>query len=386
MRIVLFCHSLVSDWNHGNAHFIRGTVRDLLRRGHEVTVYEPEHAWSRRNLLADHGKRALDEFRNFYWDLSSVTYDLAALDLDEATSGASLVLVHEWNSPELVSRLSTHRKSSGARYQLLFHETHHRAASAPDEVRTFDLSGFDGVLAFGEVIRDIYLRQGWTGRAWTWHEAADITVFHPLPTHEKKGELVWIGNWGDDERTVELDEFLISPVRQLQLRATVRGVRYPPDALQRLAAAGIVYGGYLPNYHAPWTYAEHLFTLHIPRRFYARALPGIPTIRVFEALACGIPLISAPWDDAEGLFTPGCDYLVACNGQEMIRHLAMLREDATVRRQLARRALETIRARHTCAHRVDELLSICDSLGLETGNSSGARAGPALRDTAHAAQ
>ncbi|MBA2602322.1 MAG: glycosyltransferase, partial [Acidobacteria bacterium] len=52
MRIVLFCHSLVSDWNHGNAHFLRGIVAELLDRGHEVRVYEPEDGWSREQLLA----------------------------------------------------------------------------------------------------------------------------------------------------------------------------------------------------------------------------------------------------------------------------------------------------------------------------------------------
>ena len=62
-------------------------------------------------------------------------------------------------------------------------------------------------------------------------------------------------------------------------------------------------------------------TVHVPRRPYARMLPGIPTIRMFEALACGVPLVSAPWDDREHLFTPGEDYLVARDGVGMRRHL-----------------------------------------------------------------
>lgn len=52
-------------------------------------------------------------------------------------------------------------------------------------------------------------------------------------------------------------------------------------------------------------FAQFKVTIHVPRRPYTQALPGIPTIRLFEALACGIPLIGAPWDDVEGLFTPG---------------------------------------------------------------------------------
>jgi spore maturation protein CgeB len=88
------------------------------------------------------------------------------------------------------------------------------------------------------------------------------------------------------------------------------------------------------------------------------ALPGIPTIRVFEALACGIPLVSAPWCDSEHLFTPGADFLVARNGREMREHLHAVLHDAQLAQQMAEHGRRTILARHTCTHRVDELLAI----------------------------
>jgi spore maturation protein CgeB len=88
----------------------------------------------------------------------------------------------------------------------------------------------------------------------------------------------------------------------------------------------------------------------------------VPTIRVFEALACGVPLVSAPWDDAEGLFRPGRDFLVARNGAEAKRHMRMLLHDEAVRAALAASGLETILARHSCAHRVDELLDILSGI------------------------
>src|SRR6202044_2340210 len=87
--------------------------------------------------------------------------------------------------------------------------------------------------------------------------------------------------------------------------------RYPDTALRDLSAAGAHYRGWLPNAKAPAVFARHALTVHVPRRAYATQLPGIPTIRVFEALACGIPLICAPWSDSESLFRPGQDYLVA---------------------------------------------------------------------------
>lgn len=176
------------------------------------------------------------------------------------------------------------------------------------------------------------------------------------------GDVVWIGNWGDEERTGELFEFFVEPVRSLGLKALACGVRYPEAGLEALARSGIQYGGWVPNYEAPAIFARFRATVHIPRRPYVRALPGIPTIRPFEALACGIPLVCSPWEDAEGLFTPGRDYLTARDGKEMKRHLeAVIRDDDTAR-ELASHGLQTILSRHTCGHRVDELLAIYDSL------------------------
>ena len=163
---------------------------------------------------------------------------------------------------------------------------------------------------------------------------------------------------GDDERGTELTEYLLAPARAECLPLDVYGVRYPADALAALRHCGARYNGWLPNARAPDVYARHLATVHVPRRAYATALPGIPTIRVFEALACGIPLLCAPWEDAERLFRPGTDYLVARDGAEMSRHLRMVAHDPALRRSLARSGLETIAVRHTCAHRAAELLAI----------------------------
>jgi spore maturation protein CgeB len=360
--LVLFCHSLRSDWNHGNTHFLRGILAEWRRRGFAATAWEPADAWSARSLASECGEAALDAWREVYPDLPVAVYDPAALDLDRALAGADLVIVHEWSAPELVARIASHRRRSG-RYLLLFHDTHHRMATDPDSIARFDLDGFDGVLAFGEVLSEAYRRRGWGRQVLTWHEAADLNVFRPLPEIPRERDLVWIGNWGDGERTAELAEFLIEPIRALGLSARVHGVRYPPEGYAALAAAGIEYAGYLPNFRAPQAFAASRMTVHVPRRPYATALPGIPTIRVFEALACGVPLVCAPWDDAERLFSPGDDFLVARDGEAMRRHLADLRADPAFAALLASRGRASVAARHTCAHRIDELLAICRSLG-----------------------
>jgi spore maturation protein CgeB len=368
MKLVLFCHSLASDWNHGNAHFLRGVARELQRRGHQVEAFEPADSWSLAHLRAREGDAACRAWRTAYPDLASRSFDPERLDLDAALDGASLVLVHEWSDPGLVARLGRRRKRGGG-FRLLFHDTHHRAVTAPHEMARFDLSGFDGVLAFGEVLSEIYRARGWGRRVWTWHEAADVSVFRPLDA-AKEGDVVWVGNWGDDERTRELDEFLLGPVRRLRLAASVHGVRYPEPARRALAAAGIAFRGYLPNHRVPRVLAGHRATVHVPRRPYAEMLRGIPTIRVFEALACGIPLVSAPWDDAEGLFRPGEDFLLVRDGEAMERALAALLAEPARAATLAASGLETIRARHTCGHRVDELLAIASELGLDNNGEA----------------
>lgn len=360
MKIAYFTHSLASCWNHGNAHFLRGVLRDLIRRGHEVAVFEPQGAWSLQNLLADHGEAGLTPYRAAYPELSSTEF---APDFDPAAAldGADLVIVHEWNEPALVAQIGQAR-ARGGRFTLLFHDTHHRAVSDPEAIRAFDLSGYDGVLAFGETLAEVYRRWGWDGRVFVWHEAADMVLFHPPAAEGPREGLVWIGNWGDGERTAELESFLMAPARDAGLPLDIYGVRYPPEARALLDRYGVRFRGWAPNARAPEIFARHLATVHVPRRFYVEVLPGIPTIRVFEALACGIPLVSAPWDDSEHLFRPGEDFLVARDGAEMTAHLRALQHDPALRAALVRSGLETIRARHTCAHRVDELLAVYAAL------------------------
>jgi spore maturation protein CgeB len=356
MRCAFFYHSLVSDWNHGNAHFLRGVVTELNSLGHSVEVFEPLNGWSASNLQRERGQQALQLFERAYPGLRSRTYELDSLDLDAALDGMDLVLVHEWTEPELVKRIGECRRRCG--FRLLFHDTHHRAVSAPQELRQFDLSNYDGVLAFGEVLRRAYLDNGWTAQAWVWHEAADTRVFHPLPCEPVSSDLTWVGNWGDDERAGELQSFLLEPVGALGLHARIYGVRYPPEALAAIHRANMEYCGWIPNFEVPRVFAGSRMTVHIPRRYYTQQLPGIPTIRVFEALACGIPLVSAPWEDAEHLFEPGKDFLVARTPDEMREHLTSLSCDSDFARSVAMHGFATVRRRHTCAHRVRELLSI----------------------------
>jgi len=206
VKIAIFCHSIISDWNHGNAHFLRGVASELIARGHRVRLYEPRNAWSSRNLIAQHGSEPIERFRRAYPQLTPVRYELDTLDLARELDGEDLVLVHEWNEPELIARLGEQRRRTRS-LRLLFHDTHHRAVSDPAAIKRLDLRDYDGVLAFGRILRDIYLERGWAQHAWTWHEAADVRVFKPVNAGRRAGDVVWIGNWAMRNATAPCANF-----------------------------------------------------------------------------------------------------------------------------------------------------------------------------------
>ncbi len=360
MKTVYFTHSLDSCWNHGNAHFLRGVMSELTARGHLAEAWEPRDAWSRANLVADHGEAGLEPYKRAYPELQSHLFD-PPLDLDRALEGADLVIVHEWNDPALVAAIG--RRRATGRFTLLFHDTHHRAVSEPEAMKAFDLSRYDGVLAFGETLAEVYRQWGWGDRVFVWHEAADTRLFRPPTVEQDREGLVWVGNWGDGERTAELERYLFAPTAATGLGLDLYGVRYPEAAKRMLSRYGVRYHGWLANAAAPQVFARHLATVHVPRRFYVEQLPGIPTIRVFESLACGLPLVSAPWSDSEGLFDVGRDFLMVRSSSEMAEALRALKSDPGLRAELAAHGLAAIRARHTCAHRVDELMAVLERLG-----------------------
>lgn len=364
-RIAYLAHAIRSDWNNGNAHFLRGLLRALTRAGHDVVAFEPENDWSISNLRQEAcGNDSLQDFGRKYPELRVFPYTP-----EEAGDGVfweaqlrdtDAVIVHEWNEPALAHLLVGLRGRLG--FSLLFHDTHHRASSSPEQISAFCLREFDGVLAFGDALRRLYRERFGMERVWTLHEAADTTVFYPRPIERKDCDCVWIGNWGEGERAAEIERYLLRPAAHLpQYRFRIFGVRYPDEGLRALGQAGVKYGGYLPNLASPLLYARAKLTFHVPRQQYSQVMDGIPTIRVFEALACGIPLISAPWRDSEGLFREG-DFAWAHSCTEMKQSIERMLSDPGPAEEQARRGLETVLARHTCAHRAEQLSSILEEI------------------------
>src|SRR5690349_12108567 len=160
LRFRIFAHSWYSDWNHGNAHFLRGLARELISLGHEVRCYEEEGGWSFSNLKQQENGRAhaaIERFQRAFPQLNVRFYKAGGSFRAFAESelqGADIVLVHEWTPVEVANTILSLKKKLG--FRILFHDTHHRAYTNPAEILKIDLPHFDGVLAFGEAIRRIY--------------------------------------------------------------------------------------------------------------------------------------------------------------------------------------------------------------------------------------
>lgn len=345
---------------------MRGLARALMRLGHSLRCYEQLGSWSLTNLIRSEGEKAIvaiDDFRRQYSDLDIRFYELNEAQRDQLKSelrDADVVVVHEWNEPALVNTILELKQELG--FKALFHDTHHRAYTQPAALLRSNIHLFDGVLAFGEALRKIYSDGFGIERVWTFHEAADIEHFHPFQA-KRDTDVLWIGNWGDEERTQELMKYLVEPARKLtNFKFATYGVRYPATALKILDESRIEFRGYLPNLKAPQAYAGCGVAVHIPRRQYANGLSGIPTIRIFEALACGAVLVCAPWEDVEELFRAGEDFISVADGAEMQEEIQRLLRDDNARRQIAESGVETIYARHTCAHRAEQLTEICEEL------------------------
>jgi spore maturation protein CgeB len=373
MRIALFCHTIRSDWNHGHSHFLRGLVRALRLLGHSVTVYEEARGWSVTHLVREHGLAPLREFRRRFPFIDVRLYepeDPPALErrLADELAGVDAVLLDEWPAvehPALTDLLIRLRPACG--YALLLRDAHSRVLTEPVPLRR-RLDRFGAVLVYGPSMADEYRRRLGLPGVRVLHEAADVALFRPRAQEPATGDVddaVFIGNWGEGERADDLDRFLLGPARRFggRRRFAVHGVRYPPEVLRALAGAGGVdYRGWLPNYLVPHAFAHARVGLHLIRRQYAEWLHGIPTIRVFEALACGLPLVNTRWRDTDHLFREGRDYLLVDTPAQMEEVLAWLWHDASARARLGRNGMLRVLGAHTCVHRAEQLLEIVQDL------------------------
>src|SRR5437764_988677 len=121
LRFAFFAHSWISDWNHGNAHFLRGLVQELMRMGHPVRCYEERGSWSVSSLMSNEGLLAQEAMRQFWSAFPQLDVRFYSVDeglrsfLAEELRGTHIVVLHEWNRPELVNTVLSLKRTLGFR-------------------------------------------------------------------------------------------------------------------------------------------------------------------------------------------------------------------------------------------------------------------------------
>jgi spore maturation protein CgeB len=363
LRIVILGLSITSSWGNGHATTYRSLMRALSRRGHDVLFLERDAPWyaAHRDVLDPpcgtvRLYRSLDELKERWRgalaraDLvivgSYVPEGMAVIGLVRACA-RGLVAFYDIDTPVTLAGLA--------------------AGSCPylsaDLVPAFDLYlSFTG----GPVLRHLERHYG-ARAARVLYCAVDPDCHHP-DRAEPLWDLGYLGTYAAD-RQPKLEALMLEPARHWpEGRFSVAGTLYPPDIawpsnLERMEHIG-------PADHH-WFYARQRFTLNITRADMIRTGYS-PSVRLFEAAACGAPIISDPWPGLETIFTPGSQILVARTTAEVLSHLRDLREEE--RRRIAARARDQVLAHHTAAHRafalesyVEELLA--DAAGRRAANA-----------------
>jgi spore maturation protein CgeB len=254
-RFAFFYQSVISDWNHGNAHFLRGLMRSLQARGHAVVCYEQVDNWSLENLLRVQ-PNAIEAFVSQFPDLRFERYALEPnLEgwLRQRLAQTDVAVVHEWNEPRVIRMLGRLCHELGVR--ALFHDTHYRVVLDEDYRSTLGLEQYAAIIAYSPSVAERYRALGFE-RVHVLHEAADTTIYAPMRV-AKNTDVVFVGNYGDGDRSNELEEYVFAPRADLpRLSYAVYGVRYPEKVLARLNnGLDIAYRGWLPNVKVPAVYS-----------------------------------------------------------------------------------------------------------------------------------
>ena len=344
MRLVILGLSITSSWGNGHATNYRGLVRALTARGHDVLFLErdvpwyathrdlPRPPWGATVLYA-----SLDELRDDHGG--------AVRDADAVIVGSYVpdgIAVGDW--------VVATTRGVPAFYDIDTPVTLAALGRGECAYLTRELIGaYRLYLSFtgGPTLRRIEDEFG-SPRARAFHCLVDPDAY-PVLDEPLRWDLGYLGTYSDD-RQPALERLLLEPARRDSgLRCVVAGPQYPDaiewppnvERIEHLAPAG-----------HPAFYAAQRFTVNVTRADMLAA-GWSPSVRLFEAAACAVPVISDAWDGLETFFEPGSEILVARETDDVLRALAQVDEPA--RRAIGRHARERVLAEHTADARAAQL-------------------------------
>ncbi|GLC24299.1 CgeB family protein [Roseisolibacter agri] len=352
MRIVVFGLSVSSSWGNGHATLWRALLHALARAGHRADFFErdvPYYAAHRDLRALPRGELVL------YNDWESIRpaarAALARADVAivtsycaDATAACALVLetphvvraFYDLDTPVTLARLDD--------------------GEAVAYLPAHGLGDFDLVLSYtgGRALAALRARLG-ARRVVPLYGSVDPDAHRPAPPRDDwRCDLSYIGTYAADRQT-DVDALLLQPARASpQRRFVLAGSQYPPDFPW---TPNLWYLQHLPPADHPAFYASSRLTLNVTRRAMA-SMGWCPSGRLFEAAACGVPILTDAWDGLEAFYTPGTEILVATGADDALR--ALERDDGELT-AIARRARERTLDEHTADHRAAELIAALEA-------------------------
>jgi spore maturation protein CgeB len=346
--IVILGLSITSSWGNGHATTYRGLVKGLAAQGHRVTFLERDVPWYAENRdLPDppHCRTFL------YSSLSQLEecWSARVREADVVVVGSFVpdgIAVARWAQARARGRLAFYDIDTPVTLAAL-----DSGACAYLDRRL--ISGFDVYFSFtggptlARLERDLGAR-----RALPLYCAVDPEDYSPAPAADVPAwDLGYMGTYSADRQPM-LDALLLEPARRTPARRFVQvGPLYPatldyPKNVERFVHLA-------PAQHRAF-YGAQRFTLNVTRAAMVRAGYS-PSVRLFEAGACAVPVISDAWPGIEEVFEPGEEILLARNGDDVVRFLTTIDESEAYR--IGQRARRRVLAEHTPEHRAQQLLA-----------------------------
>jgi spore maturation protein CgeB len=343
VKIVIFGLSITSSWGNGHATTFRALCRALRARGHRIVFFEHDLEWyaNNRDLPAPEfcTVRIFEDWKSIApvarrelrdCDVALVgSYfpdGMAAID-EIAASPAPVRTFYDIDTPITIAQL--------------------RERGATDYLRSDQISGFDIYFSFtgGPMLREIETRFG-ARAAVPLYCSFDPEQYHAFPVQKRFAcDLSYMGTYAPD-RQPKIDELLCRSAKLLPERSfIVAGPQYPRSVKWPANVRRIMHLN--PRWHARF-YSSSRLTLNVTRR--DMVLAGYsPSVRLFEAAACGATIVSDNWPGLDTFFTPGKEILLPVSSSDVVTYIS--KTDPAELRNIGVRAKERVLSEHTSARR-----------------------------------
>jgi spore maturation protein CgeB len=347
MKLVVFGLSISSSWGNGHATTYRALLRAFAARGHEVVFYEWDAPWYAESR--DHPRPSYVTLK-LWSDWADVRAEAAA---EAREADATIVGSYVSGGPRVIDDLA----AAGVD-PLFFYDIDTPVTVAAlrnggaEYLRTDQVPLFTRYLSFtgGPFLRDVVEGELGAREAVPLYCSVDGDRYRPTePDPALACELAYMGTYAADRQPV-VERFLLDVADRLPHgRFVVAGPQYPPELRW---PGNVRHLNHLPPERHPAFYSSAAWQLNATRADMVAA-GWSPSVRLFEAAACGAAMLSDRWDGLDHFFTPGAEILLPESTEEVVHILRTTHPDD--RRAIGRAARARILAAHTAEHRAEEL-------------------------------